>query len=150
MKKIYTLFLALLSAVALSWAGEPVWHDASEFPLYGKISEQTNFRYERLPAYLEGVARKPVWNLGRNSAGLYLRFSSDSPFISVKWEPLFDNTMGHMADTGTKGVDLYMLADSQSDLPVFPRFSCASGYDSHDFLHAFFSMEVAFCGTCCA
>lgn len=111
MKKIYTLFLALLSAVALSWAGEPVWHDASEFPLYGKISEQTNFRYERLPAYLEGVARKPVWNLGRNSAGLYLRFSSDSPFISVKWEPLFDNTMGHMADTGTKGVDLYMLAD---------------------------------------
>ena len=91
---------------------ETVWHDATEFPLFGKISDQTNSRYERLPSYLEGVARKPVWNLGRNSAGLYLRFRSDSPFISVRWEPMFDNTMAHMADTGTKGLDLYMLTDN--------------------------------------
>ena len=111
MKKICLLLLALLSLPAISWAGEPQWHDASEFPLYGKISDNTNLRYERLPGYLEGIARVPVWNLGRNSAGLYLRFCSDSPIIYVKWNPLFDNTMSHMADTGTKGLDLYMLGD---------------------------------------
>ena len=35
------------------------------------------------------------------------------------------------------GYDLYMLVDSQSDLPVFPHFSCASKHDSHGFLHTF-------------
>lgn len=39
------------------------------------------------------------------------------------------------------GYDLYMLVDSQSDLPVFPHFSCASKHDSHGFLHAFFRMK---------
>lgn len=34
-----------------------------------------------------------------------------------------------------------MLVDSQSDLPVFPHFSCASKHDSHGFLHAFFRMR---------
>ena len=41
------------------------------------------------------------------------------------------------------GYDLYMLvaSDSESDLPVFPHFSCASKHDSHGFLHAFFRMK---------
>ena len=39
------------------------------------------------------------------------------------------------------GYDLYMLVDSQSDLPVFPHYSCASKHDSHGFLHAFFKRE---------
>ena len=30
-----------------------------------------------------------------------------------------------------------MLVDSQSYLPVFPHYSCASKHDSHGFLHAF-------------
>ncbi len=40
------------------------------------------------------------------------------------------------------GYDLYMLVDSQSDLPVFPHYSCASRHDSHGFLHAFFRMKA--------
>lgn len=39
------------------------------------------------------------------------------------------------------GYDLYMLVDSQSDLPIFPHYSCASKHDSHGFLHAFFRMK---------
>ena len=39
------------------------------------------------------------------------------------------------------GYDLYMLIDSQSDLPVFPHYSCASKHDSHGFLQAFFRMK---------
>ena len=34
-----------------------------------------------------------------------------------------------------------MLVDSQSDLPVFPHYSCASTHDSHGFLQAFFRMR---------
>ncbi len=40
------------------------------------------------------------------------------------------------------GYDLYMLVDSESDLPVFPHYSCASKHDSHGFLHAFFRMKA--------
>ena len=40
------------------------------------------------------------------------------------------------------GYDLYMLVDSQSDLPVFPHFSYASMHDSLGFLHAFFRMQT--------
>lgn len=39
------------------------------------------------------------------------------------------------------GYDLYMLVDSESDLPIFPHYSCASRHDSHGFLHAFFRMK---------
>lgn len=39
------------------------------------------------------------------------------------------------------GYNLYMLVDSQSDLPVFPHYSCASKHDSLEFLHAFFRMK---------
>ena len=111
MKRIFTLIIVLLSACAMSWAGGPVWHDAAEFPVYGKITDKTSARYERLPAQYESISREPVWELGRNSAGLYVRFRSNSPVIWLKWEPLFNNTMSHMADTGTKGLDLYALTD---------------------------------------
>lgn len=110
MKKI--LFSVLTIFLSFSaFATGPVWHDASEFPLFGKITDKTSGRYERLPAHYEGVSREPVWELGRNSAGLYIRFRSNSPEIWLKWEPLFNMTMSHMADTGTKGLDLYALAE---------------------------------------
>lgn len=35
------------------------------------------------------------------------------------------------------GYDLYMLVNSESDLLIFPHYSCASKHDSHGFLHAF-------------
>jgi hypothetical protein len=87
------------------------WHEGEEFPVYGKVSDQTEGRYERLPAYLKEVCREPVWYLGRNSAGVYVRFRARTPIIHIKWTSLFNNTMNHMTDTGTKGVDLYALTD---------------------------------------
>ena len=90
-----------------------VYTDASVFPLYGKVSEQTNERYERLPSSLEGVSREPVWYLGRHSAGLFIRFRSNSTSIHARWESTFNNTMTHMTDTGTKGLDLYALVDGE-------------------------------------
>ena len=92
-------------------AGEPVWHDAARFPLYGQAADSTLTRYERLPASFREVSREPVWNLGRNSAGLAVRFRSDSPFIRVRWTSMSGNTMNHMTETGVRGLDLYILAD---------------------------------------
>ena len=103
---IFILFFCFLSFTAKA---QTVFYDASAFPLLGKISEATATRYERLPARLQGVSRSPVWDLGKNTAGLAIRFCSDSQKISVKWETLNNKTMNHMAPTGIKGLDLYCL-----------------------------------------
>lgn len=108
-----TLMIAVIGSAFLSQAQNVVYTDLSAFPLYGKVSEETNERYERLPSRLEGVSRGPVWYLGRNSAGLYIRFRSNSTSIYARWESTFNNSMTHMTDTGTKGLDLYALVDGE-------------------------------------
>ncbi|MEG1546942.1 MAG: SGNH/GDSL hydrolase N-terminal domain-containing protein, partial [Bacteroides sp.] len=102
-----------LSAVLLLfslWAtAQTVYHDASQFPLLGKATQATATRYERLPDSLRTVLRKPLWELGQNSAGLAVRFRSNSTAISAKWEVLLNRNMNHMTPTGIKGLDLYCL-----------------------------------------
>ncbi|GHT15346.1 hydrolase [Bacteroidia bacterium] len=87
--------------------GQLKYQSADALPLFGKISDQTETRYERLPAVLRTVSRPPVWNLGKNTAGLYLRFRSNSTTIGLKWTLYKNNTMTHMTPTGIKGFDLY-------------------------------------------
>lgn len=110
---LFFSFLAVLLIPRIVMAQDVVYTDASEFPLYGKAVEQTSALYERLPAELESVCRPPVWYLGRNSSGLFIRFRSNSTSIHAKWESTFNNTMTHMTDTGTKGLDLYILHDGE-------------------------------------
>lgn len=91
------------------------YYDGAELPLFGKAFEGdcANGRYRRLPAKLEGGCRGALWYLGQESAGLYLRFRSDSPFVKAHWVSTFDNRMNHMTDTGVKGLDLYFLHDGK-------------------------------------
>ena len=63
--------------------------------------------FDRLPLSYKDKVREPVWNLSKNSAGLSVRFRSNSTIIKAKWKLLFDNAMNHMASTGIKGMDLY-------------------------------------------
>ena len=84
-----------------------VYVDASNFPIYGKAIENTSATYERLPASLEGVIRKPVWDLAHHSAGISIRFRSNSTSIRLRWISFGLHTMNHMTDTGTRGLDLY-------------------------------------------
>ncbi|GCB34588.1 hydrolase [Bacteroides faecalis] len=86
-----------------------VYHDAARFPLLGKATEATGTRYERFPDSLKNISRAPLWNLSRNSAGMAIRFRSNSTKIAAKWETLGNNHMNHMTDVGVKGLDLYCL-----------------------------------------
>lgn len=111
--------LALALTLTLLWfadnisAQNIIYKDASEFPLYGRISDQTASRYDRLPSGLQDISREPVWYLGQNSAGLFIRFRSNSTSIYARWESTFNNTLPNMTDTGTKGLDLYALVDGK-------------------------------------
>lgn len=113
MKQKCAIFTIVMFLGILAHAQKIVYTDASEFPVYGKISEKTNERYERLPSELENVSRKDVWRLGRSSAGLYIRFRSNTTSMRIKWQSTFDNEQNHMTDLGTRGLDLYALVDGE-------------------------------------
>ncbi|MDR2147208.1 MAG: SGNH/GDSL hydrolase family protein [Tannerella sp.] len=106
-------FIAIVLFFPFAAKAQTVFHDASTFPLLGKISDKTETRYERLPVNLKNTVRPPVWELGKNTAGLALRFCSDSRTIAVRWETLNDLSMNHMVPTGIKGLDLYCLEDGK-------------------------------------
>lgn len=105
--------LAVLAGItAYAQEKKVVYTDASTFPLYGKCIEETSARYERLPLELKGVVRDPVWDLGRNSAGLYVRFRSNSTKICARWKSTSPrHYMPHMTDVGDNGLDLYILTE---------------------------------------
>lgn len=104
------LFCLLLTTMA---GAQIVYHDASTFPLLGKATEATATRYERLPDSLQHISRKPLWDLGRHSAGLAVRFRSNSTSIAARWEVRDNRSMNHMTPTGIKGLDLYCLQDGE-------------------------------------
>ena len=79
--KTKSFLLCLLLAISAN--AQIVYHDASAFPLLGKATETTLTRYERLPDSLRNISRKPLWELGRNSAGLAVRFRSNSTPLTV-------------------------------------------------------------------
>ncbi len=119
MKNIWILFIAILLAgcasVSKHETAQPAqdeisYLDASVFPLFGKAYRGEGPRYRRLPERLHGVVRDPVWRLGCNSAGMYVRFRTNAPEVYAKWT----NTgyrMPHMTDCGVGGLDLYAFID---------------------------------------
>lgn len=88
------------------------WHDASQFEILGRVYPDSLPVYARIPAFRKDKTRYEVYELGQHSAGISIRFRSDSPNIILKWNTVFNNHMTHMADIGTRGLDLYVLTES--------------------------------------
>ena len=107
MKREFCIFIVL--SLVFHIHAQLVYHNASNFPLLGRATESAGARYERFPDSLKNISRAPLWNLSRNSAGMAIRFRSNSTTIAAKWVALFNTHMNHMTDTGAKGLDLYCL-----------------------------------------
>ena len=83
--------------------------DAATLMLIGDGFENSHVQYGRLP---ESISfRKELIDLGANSAGLAIRFSSNSTAIAARWIVRNNFAMNHMAATGVKGLDLYVYDD---------------------------------------
>ena len=63
--------------------------------------------YSRLPDRAKTNVREAVWNLSRNSAGLSIRFRTNSERIVVRYIVSGNLSMPHMPATGVSGVDMY-------------------------------------------
>ena len=89
-----------------------LWTDIREFGVEGRGWTNTKSFYDRLPAKAEGVVRKPVWDLSRNSAGLCVRFVTDATMIHARWA-LTESWlyMANMTAIGKSGLDLYVKTE---------------------------------------
>jgi hypothetical protein len=84
------------------------WYNAKELGIEGKGWTDTKRYFDRFPSKAEGMVREAVWNLSRHSAGMCMRFVSDSPNIYVRYSLFLDRlAMPHMPATGVSGLDLY-------------------------------------------
>lgn len=86
------------------------WYDVTTWGVEGRIlpDQQRTRWFDRFPASAEGKVTANVWNLSRDSAGMMVRFRSDSPSIHVHYELRNDRlAMPHMPATGVSGIDLY-------------------------------------------
>jgi hypothetical protein len=118
------LLAGMLLALAFGCASAPparaataeevlVWTDIRELGVEGRGWNETKAFYDRLPAKAEGTVRPPVWSLSRHSAGMHVRFVTDSSVIHARWAlTARELAMPHMAATGVSGLDLYAKTDS--------------------------------------
>ncbi len=63
----------------------------------------------RLPAYMQDSVRSGLWWLAQCSAGIGIRFATNSRCVAMRYNIRNQFHMAHMADTGIKGVDMYIL-----------------------------------------
>ena len=119
MKRILPLLLLLLAMLGLAApvsaqkATELKYVDAKNLMLINQGFDNTALYYSRLPEDMKPRTRKGVWDLGLNSAGLAIRFSTDSKTIGFRWRLLNHFIMHHMAGTGIRGIDLYQLDENE-------------------------------------
>ncbi len=91
------------------------WYGVTSWGVEGRIlpDQKREKWFDRLPAAAKGKVTDAVWNLSRDSAGMMVRFKSDSPSIHVHYQLRKSNLgMPHMPATGVSGVDLYARDDS--------------------------------------
>ena len=114
MKKIVALLGLLLLVVGSASSKGMIYHDARKFPLYGTAVKNDSVTYTRLPYLLKTKVRKELYDLGTNTAGMYIRFATDAKKMKVKWNSRFNVEMNHMAPSGIRGFDLYTLMEDGS------------------------------------
>jgi lysophospholipase L1-like esterase len=81
------------------------YYNAARFEILGKMSETKT--YNRLPEAAKSSVRNSVWSLSKNTAGLAIRFTSNSSIIKVRWTLKNNRVKGNMTPIASNGLDLY-------------------------------------------
>ena len=86
--------------------------DAMNYRMINTAFERT--LESRIPLSLKGTVRPTLWDRATCTSGVGFRFATNSRAIAVRYNLLTNMHMMHMADTGIKGTDLYILDDDGS------------------------------------
>lgn len=129
MKKI--LAICAISLAASAAGAQTRWVDPAKADFFAVQNQgwpqELAGSYKRLPPRAEKDVRKPLWDLSRNSAGLAVRFKTNSPSITVRYSVEGPMSMHHMPATGVTGVDMYRLPQQKGGEPEFCFGSFAFG-----------------------
>ena len=110
-----------------------VWRDAASAPfrLFGACAEAEGPFY-RPPQSVAGAINGGVYGLCRHTAGIRLRFATDSPYIAIKAVMNECGTMPHITKAGQSGFDLYhYVGGMQVYAGTFmPSSGLTKGYES--------------------
>ncbi len=87
------------------------WHDAHALGLEGTGWHDAEQPYQRLPRRAKEAVPAAVWRLSKHTAGLCVRFTTNSTRIAATWDG--GGAMNHMAATGNSGLDLYQRRDGR-------------------------------------
>lgn len=110
MKRPIMWALAALVAAG-AYAADAPWRyvDATSLRMINRgFPDQSPNPFVRLPAALQDSVRPGLWNDAVCSSGIATRFATDSRRIGISYDLLKNFHMIHMADTGTKGMGLYI------------------------------------------
>ncbi len=109
MNKFFLFIAVCLTGLAAAAESSDGWQyvDAKDLRIINKGFDDTGRFYSRIPAELQDSVRPDLWDRAQCSSGIGVRFATDSRRIGVKYKLRSDFHMLHMADTGTKGTDLY-------------------------------------------
>lgn len=83
--------------------------NATELRIINKGFDDSERTFSRLPLWMKDSVRPTLWERQECSAGMGIRFATNSSTVGVKYDLLWNTHMIHMADTGLKGTDLYIL-----------------------------------------
>ena len=115
MKYPFYLLLLYCASISSQEINQTKFYGKEYFLIEGTIVEDhlKESPYDRLPVSYKELVRTPVWNLSKSSAGISIRFWTNTSNLKVKWEVMNDFSMDHMPDTGIKGVDLYFRKEGK-------------------------------------
>ena len=86
----YYLFLLLLfcNSISAQEINQTEFYGKEYFLIEGTIVEDhlKESPYDRLPISYKELVRTPVWNLSKSSAGISIRFWTNTSNLKVKWE----------------------------------------------------------------
>jgi len=91
--------------------GNRTYYNALQFSVVGRGHDEPNFN--RLPAKYKHTVRPEVWKLSTNSSGISVAFTTNSPFISIRWSVQTFATPSAMSRIGANGVDLYCFKEGR-------------------------------------
>ncbi|MBR6971618.1 MAG: SGNH/GDSL hydrolase family protein [Bacteroidales bacterium] len=120
MRKLFSAMLLVAAALQFSFAqkaSELKYYDVKQLIAQGDAvmigqaekPDADSCYFYRIPNRLKGIVRKELWELGCDGAGIAIRFSTDAECIGAKWTLTYNFGMSHMAYTGIKGMDIYVL-----------------------------------------
>jgi len=105
-------------APAAAPAAKPLplaWHDVTTWGVEGRAFGDLERKrwFDRFPASADGQVTPAVWNLSRDSAGMMVRFETDSSYIWADYTLFRERINGvNMTPIGASGLDLYARDDA--------------------------------------